>query len=313
MARRQRSSGCNRRAAALWSAALVGAGCGRGVSPNPWPMSDAGDASDAAPDDQPCPLNHAFGIPIKVPGLNGPSTTSVLSVRFTSDERIAYLSQLHGIQVDIYLANRARPADPLGPASPVDELNTNSDDEYPTFTDDTFTIYFASTRSGGSSLFVSSRTATVYKFSDPVQLGGDLLVDSEGAPYVLPDGSALYFHTHRSGNYDIYRAQKNATGFDPAQPLMLNTDADETAPVVSHDELTIYFSRRGDPTGHDGIWMATRDSVANQFGMPVPLDLTAPSFSNATPTWISPDACRLYLQEQDSSTAYWAFVAERTP
>jgi hypothetical protein len=301
--------------AALPLAALLGAGCGIGVTENLVPLKDggSGDSMNGPSDAQVCMPYQAFGTPTQVPGFDG-NITSVVSVRFTPNELTAYLGILHGPQVDIYVvASRARRTDPLGPAMRVNELNTNFDDEYPTVTADSFTIYFDSTRSGTSDLYRSTRTSTVYQFSAPVELT-DLHVDGEGAPYVLPDGSALYFHTHRNGNFDVYRAQKNATGFDPAESLTINTDADEMAPVVSANELTIYFFRRGDPNGGaDGIWMATRSTVTNPFGIPVPLaDLSAP-YPGATPIWISPDGCRLYLQEKDPQLGYWAYVAERMP
>ena len=138
----------------------------------------------------------------------------------------------------------------------------------------------------------------------------------EGAPYVTPDGNALYFHARLAGNYhfDIYRAKKTATGFDPPEWLSINTSESEGRVAVSPDELTIYFYHdyeQSDPTAPAGIWMSTRTSVKDPFGQKISLrELN--DIDGAYPLWISWDGCRLYYGDQDSQFNYWVYVAERT-
>ena len=69
---------------------------------------------------------------------------------------------------------------------------------------------------------------------------------------------------------DIYRAKKTATGFATPVSLSINTPDNEGRPVVSADELTIYFFYDGEPRPV-GIWMATRSSVTDPFGPPIGL------------------------------------------
>jgi hypothetical protein len=141
----------------------------------------------------------------------------------------------------------------------------------------------------------------------------DLHVYGEGNPYVTPDGGALYFHSYRNYNFDIYRARRTATGFDPPESLSINTAGTESVPVVSPDEKTIYFYRDGDIPGPKGIWMATRESATDPFGMPVSLAELEVPYPPASPTWISPDGCRLYFQEVDPQYGFGIYVAERLP
>jgi hypothetical protein len=57
--------------------------------------------------------------------------------------------------------------------------------------------------------------------------------------------------------------------------------------------------------------MATRKSTAEDFSEPVNVtELEGPLVIDA-PTWVSPDGCRLYLQEQDKTSGFWVYVAER--
>jgi len=90
---------------------------------------------------------------------------------------------------------------------------------------------------------------------------------SDAGQWILPDSSAIYFHSNRSGTDKIYRATRNTDGtFDQAAPVTLTTLA-EASPVVSADELTIYFSANAGNTGYD-IFMAKRSVKNDAFGTP---------------------------------------------
>ncbi|TMQ21581.1 MAG: hypothetical protein E6J90_13965 [Deltaproteobacteria bacterium] len=71
---------------------------------------------------------------------------------------------------------------------------------------------------------------------------------------VSPDGSSLYFASARSGVLDLYRASRGAGGvFGTPQPIgELNTPAIEADPVLTSDELIIYFTRS------DNIYVSRR-------------------------------------------------------
>jgi uncharacterized membrane protein YgcG len=233
------------------------------------------------------------------------------SARFSPDELTAYLGMFRGAQEDNFLATRSSRSEPFGTPIPMSTLNTPDLEHFASATGDGLTIYLESTRRGYFSLFFSTRASLTAPFPAPTELT-ELHLGNEGGAYVTPDGGALYFHMSLNNNLlDIYRAQKTATGFAAPQALSVNTKYDEAHPVASPDELTIYFRRTRDPSGPDGVWMATRSSVAEAFGPAVSLPQVRIPYSLAAPTWISPDGCRLYLQQQDSNYGFWAYVAER--
>jgi hypothetical protein len=280
---------------------------------------DAAGPDGAGPDGAPdsvvprvCTPLQRFGAPTPVTGLNEASH-GVISARFSPDELTAYLGMFRATQPDIFVATRGKLSDPFGAPTPLPFVNTTTTEEFATVTADGLTMYLDSTRPYYS-LFVSTRPATVAEFSPAIELDY-LHVSGEGAPYVLPDGSALYYHTYRANNFDVYRAQKRATASDfaPAQPVSINSNGDESVPVVSPDELTIYFFHTGDTRGPDGVWMATRGSVSEPFAAPVGLPELNDPYPPASPTWISPDGCRLYLQQVDAFGGFWVYVAERVP
>ncbi|MGC4093580.1 MAG: hypothetical protein QM756_37915 [Polyangiaceae bacterium] len=136
----------------------------------------------------------------------------------------------------------------------------------------------------------------------------------KGGPYMLPDGSAMYFHGVALDNSDLYRAERGPNGFTAASLVDgANSAVGEAFPVVTADELTIYFlSDRPAGVGAYDIWVASRSSTSDPFSNATPLDaLNTPE--TEMPSWVSPDGCRLYF---DRGGSFWQdnqiLVAERT-
>ena len=256
-----------------------------------------------------CTSSEPFGKPTLVPGLNGASA-AVVSARFSADELTAYLGMFRGPQEDLFVATRASRSEPFGEPTTLTSLNTTSLEDFASLTGDGLTIYFTSTRDGYYSIYRSSRVSLTAPFSPPVEVR-ELYSLGEGNPYVMPGGSVLYFHSFRNYNLDVFRTKKKPTGeFDTPELLSFNTiNHDEQDVVVSPDELTIYFRREGDPLAT--AWMATRTSVSDPFGPAVALPELNDPYASTSPTWISPDGCRLYLQEVDPGRGFWLYVAER--
>ena len=87
--------------------------------------------------------------------------------------------------------------------------------------------------------------------------------EDDSDPELRADGLELFFHSSRSGNYDLYAARRASTSDAFAAPTPvaeLNTAADELGPTLTGDGLTILF---GD--GND-IVFATRPSLDASFG-----------------------------------------------
>ena len=105
------------------------------------------------------------------------------------------------------------------------------------------------------------------------------------------------------------------TGCDLAAPFgaavaiaELNTASTETDPRLTHDELTMYFTRVNGTTADD-LWVATRPNKTAAFGAPVKLALdTNGSENTASPTG---DDLTLYFTAQRSTPGLSIYVATR--
>jgi hypothetical protein len=87
----------------------------------------------------------------------------------------------------------------------------------------------------------------------------------------------------------------------------------ESFPVVTDDELTIYFLAYGASGDPWEMWVASRPSREVPFGDVHPL-VSLNTEAAEAPTWVSPDGCRFYFERCTVGT--WdptnaTFVAER--
>jgi hypothetical protein len=256
----------------------------------------------------PCARSQPFGTPVPVPGLNN-FPAMVDSARFSPDELTAYLGMFYPSGAEVFTATRASRDAAFGAPVPIDALNGPAVNDYATLTADGRVLFMESTRDGTWSLYTAERASALVNFPTPTALTA-VNTGHEGNPYVLPDGSALYFHTYRNNSLEIYRAPRSGGIVGTAASVAaINTANDEETPVVSADDLTIYYRHTGSSQG--SIWMATRQSTSDAFSNPVPLsELNGPQ-NVLRPEWISFDDCRLYFQEQDANGGIWVYVAER--
>jgi WD40 repeat protein len=266
-----------------------------------------------------CSRNRSFGTPTLVPGLGG-LAAGVGTTRFSADERMAYLTigTMFGANADsdIAVLTRSSRAEPFkGPlAELLSEINLPHNSEgAPTLTADGLTLYFHSSRPAGEwRLWESTRIEPDADFPAPTAMMPPLNVYGEGTPYVAPSGN-LYFHSWRDGTSDIWMARRTDGGFTSPERISISGLGDEEGAVVSPDELTIYYQRRGLVTDN-GIWMATRDKITEPFRNPRPLSqLTVTNSNESLPAWISPDGCRLYFSASDAQLRPSLYVAERSP
>jgi hypothetical protein len=134
-------------------------------------------------------------------------------------------------------------------------------------------LYFASTRPGGSGaldIYVSQRSSRSDPWGTPQNLGASINSSSaDQLPFVSPDGHTLYFASTRPGTeagYNIYASfRRNASddfGWEaPVAVAELNSPSNEFAPWGFEDpatgRLVLYFSsdRPGGPGGFD-TWVS---------------------------------------------------------
>jgi hypothetical protein len=109
---------------------------------------------------------------------------------------------------DLLLTVRASTSDPWGAPNPIDELNTSSVENGPFLRAGDLVIYFDSRRTGGGDLFVATRDADTDPFDSALPLGNLNTIALEESPWLDPTRTIIYFSSNRSGNNEIYRAQR---------------------------------------------------------------------------------------------------------
>jgi hypothetical protein len=184
-----------------------------------------------------------------------------------------------------------------------------------------------SMESGGSVIGTSTSVMPGGDWTVPLEFAplAHVAPIADGRPYVLPKGDVLYFQSNREGGVHVFRTARDGSGTWSSPELASGFSQDsELAPVVAADDLTMYFaSDRGkaaealadggapEPGDYD-IWVATRQTREEAFGSPTRVEGVNTTMGE-TPSWISPDACRLYFARRIGNTNESAiYLAERT-
>jgi hypothetical protein len=265
-----------------------------------------------------CDLSMPFGAPVLVYGLNrDPGTEYRLNL--SADELTAYVSAGSAWwSANLFMSTRASRTGPFGPLVALATLDSG-DDVSISVTADGLTAFFDRTFLNGS-IFASKRVALDQPFETPSQVLLDRNMPQEYDAYVLPDGSALYFTAVLDPSMpggQMLRSALHGTDADPpvVVPLIPLLVAAVRFPVVSADELTLYFSAPGSTdTDEEDIWVTSRSSRDAPFtALARVTELSTSDWE--VPQWISPDGCRLYFARTyatDGADSF-LFVAERTP
>jgi hypothetical protein len=296
----------------VWEAAfglLCLFGCG-GRSPL---GASSGAVRDAQVDDAgvreagPARCVGVFRAPVLVAGLNTPFDD--LCARLSPDERTVYFTSDRGdprprpAGWNLWVATRASAGDAFANAHELASLESDAEDACPTVTANGLDLYFQTRRGRGSlEIWSATRADPASDFGVPEKVT-TLTPDgwTTWNPYVVPDGSAIWLTAQSAGQTYLHRAVAFVNGFTmPAPALELSSDAQ--TPVVTLDELTIFFSRPAAARSFD-IRTATRPTRGASFEPDALSELSTPDYE--FPSWISPDGCRLYF------TAEWTRGAGR--
>ncbi len=282
------------------------------VSPSK-PERDVGNAPPL------CGPSDPFATPKPIEGLPAGS----LRLRLTDDELTAYFAML--TDDSGWELAWAKRTDRDGAFGEYERLFVNTEwyEFSPSVVDGELELFAESNRTGAFHIFRFDRTSRVDNFGNAELLIGtsplDDPINAEGGPFITPDGSALYFHATWGSNIGrLYRAQRIDDEFPTAQDMMLRVgEGGEAFPVVSRDELTLYFSSFQVGGDDNDIWMATRSASsdpATGFGNPVVITELRSAYTDVA-SWVSSDGCRLYFSR--SGTPFTgdsvAYVAERNP
>ncbi len=144
-----------------------------------------------------------------------------------------------------------------------------------------------------------------FTFGTPTNLGPTVNSSArDSRPSISADGLELYFGSNRSGgsgNLDIW-----VTTREPGRPWgppvnlgpTVNTSALEACPSVSADGLSLFFGsrERAGGAGNDDVWVTTRDTKDDPWGVPVNLGPTVNSSSAECCPSISSDGLSLFFR-----------------
>jgi hypothetical protein len=195
---------------------------------------------------------------------------------------------------------------PFGALQPLTSLNTSAHEQFATLSPDELTIYFSSNRLAPGTaqvdIYVATRTSREEEFGAPVNLAVVNHAGDDRSPSISADGLELYFHSSRSGDYEIYVSTRTtiAAAFSAPVPLGpgVNTAGIETSPSVTAGGSVLYFDRPDLP-GEPHLWRATRGPTG--FGAAVEVAaVSAPSSKWAVPT---EDDLTLYFGSNRPGTA----------
>ncbi|MBI4604880.1 MAG: hypothetical protein HY721_23200 [Planctomycetes bacterium] len=257
-------------------------------------------------------------------------------ISVSAGERALYFGHYEGSprnNPDIYVMTRTSRDDPFGPARPIPDLNTPFEDWVGpgSLSVDGREIYLVTNRPGGSGgmdIWVARFNVPGDPqggFHDIEPLGEDLFpgvntTGRESRPHISRDGDRLYFERDPGSQHHV-AARDGASG----GPVLLNGQIGRPFAwaSISADEKTVFWGQFGDqfrPGGYGSgdIWMATRESVLDDFGRPAPFDpatvvnpgprVNTASYENMqtlTADWPASGSGLYFLREGTNYRATW--------
>lgn len=209
---------------------------------------------------------------------------------------------------DLYVTTRTTKDDDWGrPVNLGQLVNTPFYDGQPGISTDGCSLYFSSDRPGGFSnqdLWVTTRPTTNDQWATPVNLGSTVNSSAHDTePSISADGLTLFFDSDRPGGYgswDIWMVTRASTDgrwrIPVSLPPSVNSVFSDGEPSISADGRTLYFcSNRPGGYGTFDLWVATRETIDDEWGTPVNL---GPIVNTTYHDWgpsISADGSTLYF------------------
>ena len=213
---------------------------------------------------------------------------------------------------DIWLYTRETIYDDWsGPVNIGSPINNSYGQGNPDIWADGLTLIFDDDRPGGpggySDMWISTRVAIDEPWSEPVPLSVNSPYDDSHSS-VTSDGLLLFFCSDRPGGFggrDIYFSTRATINDDWSEPVNLgpivNSSFRESGVDVSSDGLMLFFDsdRPGGYGGRD-IWVTTRASTEDEWGVPMNLGPNVNTSSNDITPCISADGSSLYFYSNGS-------------
>jgi len=146
-----------------------------------------------------------------------------------------------------------------------------------------------------------------FTFGTPTNLGPTVNSSRiDVGPTISADGRTLYFSSDRPGGYghwDLWVARRSSVSDPWGAPVNLgptvNSSAWESDPSISSDGLSLFFnSMRSGGSGSQDIWVTTRATTGDDWGIPVNLGPVVNSSAWDADPSISADGLSLFLQSE---------------
>ncbi|MCP4450213.1 MAG: hypothetical protein GY809_02035 [Planctomycetes bacterium] len=225
-----------------------------------------------------------WGEPVKLgPQLNRGGREQAPSISPNGLE--LYHTRVWNGNYDIWVSTRETTEDSWGdPARLGTTINKSSSIEFQSnFSPDGLSLYFGSTRSGGSGnadLWLTTRETINSAWSTAVNLGPTVNSSAhDGFPSISADESMLFFSSWGISPYrpegfgasDLWMTRRTSAGDDSSTPVNLgsavNTADHELGPAISPDGSTLYFmSDRPGGYGEWDLWQASIQPVVDFTG-----------------------------------------------
>jgi len=184
-------------------------------------------------------------------------------------------------------------------------VNSPNIEMTPSISADDLAIYFCSDRpdgQGGWDIWMATRASTSDEWSAATNVGPPVNTSGmEWMPSISADGLELYFCRGDWGQGDIYVATRHSPR-EPWQAVVrlsdaVNVAADDYAPLISVDGLSLYFiSKRPGGPGDIDIWFTIRPTLDAEWGCPEPLPPPINSPYKEGHKCVSTDGLMLFFQ-----------------
>ena len=207
---------------------------------------DAMGAIDAAP--ARCSPDSPFAAPVALDAVSSSEELNDEAAALSADELTLYFSSDRAGDYDLYVATRDQPDAGFSTPEPVPGLSEPSRlERRPAISADGLQLFSQISSGTDLEIRVATRTNTGEPFAEPVSAPGlNSDTASDYTPYAV-GGNSLYFaSTRETGETtsDIWRATWNGTAFDAPAKVAgadLVTASEESNPVLTPDELTLFF------------------------------------------------------------------------
>jgi hypothetical protein len=210
---------------------------------------------------------------------------------------------------DLWVTSRSNTEDAWGPLANLGpNVNSSADDMGPNISADGLFLFYHSHMPGGlgrNDIWVTKRATPEDGWGTPVVLGPVInSAYAEGGPNISSNGLTLYFNSNRPGgygNHDLWVATRETIDGPWSEPMNLgptiNSSANDQAPCILADELTLLFSsRRAGGYGDGDLYISRRASLFDPWGTPVNLGpMINTSAMDANPN-TSADGSIIYLR-----------------